>query len=186
MPLSTPSTIGPKFRDMNLNYLAKRLLGRPTCLMDAGAKLGSKARILNPRDDSRYIKIGADSFINGELCVLPHGGNIVIGQRCYIDEGTRIWSGMSITIEDDVVIGPDVNIFDNISHPLSARKRAVQAKQILTIGHPKEMHGLLLDEPIYIGEGSMIGARSFILRGATIAAKTLIEPGSMITRTLAR
>ncbi|MGY4222702.1 acetyltransferase-like isoleucine patch superfamily enzyme [Bradyrhizobium sp. USDA 4503] len=166
----------------NFNYLAKVALGRSTCELAPGAKIGSKARILNPRDSNRYIRVGRNTFVNGELCALPHGGDIEIGQRCYIDVGVRIWSGVSIKIGDDVIIGPNVNIFDNISHPLSATKRKVQAISIFTIGHPKDMGGLLLDKPVNIGSGSTIGVGAFILRGATVAPNSIVPPGTIVTK----
>lgn len=166
---------------MNLNYLAKRILGRPTCILAKGAKIGPRARILNPRDSSRYIRIGCRTVIEGELCVLPHGGQIEIGDHCYIDAGTRIWSGISIKIDDDVIIGPNVNMFDNISHPLSVTKRRAHAKQIFTIGHPKDIDSLQ-DKPIRIGRGSQIGAGAHILRGVTIGEGVLVPPGSIVTK----
>lgn len=166
----------------NFNYLAKVALGRPTCELAPGAKIGSKARILNPRDTSRYIRIGRQTFVNGELCVLPHGGDIEIGNGCYIDEGTRIWAGTSLKIEDDVIIGPNVNIFDNISHPLSATERKAHAISIFTVGHPRDMKGLLLDKPITIGRGSTIGAGAFVLRGVVVSPCSLIPPGMVVTK----
>ncbi|MBR1206630.1 MULTISPECIES: acetyltransferase [unclassified Bradyrhizobium] len=166
----------------NFNYLAKVALGRPTCQLASGARIGSKARILNPRDSSRYIRVGRNTFVNGELCALPHGGDIDIGERCYIDVGVRIWSGISIKIEDDVVIGPNVNIFDNISHPLSATKRKEQAISIFTVGHPRDMKGLLLDKPIIIGRGTTIGTGAFVLRGAVVAPDSIVPPGTIVTK----
>ena len=165
---------------MNLNYLAKRILGRSTCILAKGAKIGPKARIMNVRDSSQYLRIGCNSLVNGELCVLAHGGEIEIGERCYIDIGTRIWSGASIKIEDDVIIGPNVNVFDNISHPISAKKRHEHAKQIFTTGHPKQID--LDDKPIRIGRGTIIGAGSFVLRGVTIGENVLVAPGSIVTK----
>jgi len=59
----------------------------------------STARIRNIRGDSDYIVIGANSVIRGELMTFVMGGEIRIGEWCYVGEGTRIWSAGSIEIE---------------------------------------------------------------------------------------
>ncbi|KRP85970.1 hypothetical protein AOQ73_36455 [Bradyrhizobium pachyrhizi] len=166
----------------NLGFLARRLLGRPTCLLDRGAKLSRHARILNARKTSEHIRIGAGSFVSGELFVFAHGGDIEVGRDCFIDRDARIWSAASIKISDQVVIGPGVNIFDNLTHPLSAAQRHAQIRSIFTVGHPAEIN---LDErPVSIGRGAQIGAGSIILRGVEIGENIVVPPGSIVTKSL--
>lgn len=167
---------------LNLHYLIRKALRRPTCILERGARLGSKAKILNARGKSDYIRIGRDSVVLGELFVFAHGGQIEIGKRCYIDAGTRIWSGASIKIEDDVIVGPDVNVFDNRTHPLDAHERHEQIKSIFTIGHPKRID--LGDRPVRICQGALIGARAMILRGVTIGSGSIVLPGAIITKNI--
>ncbi|MGF6426504.1 acyltransferase [Bradyrhizobium elkanii] len=166
----------------NLDYLAKTLLGRPTCKLARGAKLGWNARILNARQSSEHIKIGPNSFVAGEIFVFGHGGDIEIGSNCYIDTGARIWSGGSIKIGDNVVIGPDVNIFDNHTHPLRPAERHAQIKSIFTVGHPKQVN--LDDRPVLIGNGAQIGAKAIILRGVVIGDNVTVPPGSVVSKSI--
>ena len=77
---------------MNLDYMARRVLGRPTCSLAAHAKLYPSARIRNASGRDAHIRVGSRSMILGELLTFAHGGEIEIGEWCYVGEGTRIWS----------------------------------------------------------------------------------------------
>src|SRR5690349_13982726 len=124
---------------MNFDYLIQRLLGRATCRLEDGAVLASSARIRNIYGDSDRIRIGCHSYVRGELTTFGQGGLIRIGEWCYVGEGTRIWSAASITIGDRVLISHSANIFDNLTHPLDARARHEQIKQIFKKGHPRDI-----------------------------------------------
>ncbi len=166
----------------NLGFLTKTLLGRPTCRLGKGARLGWRARILNARQSSEHIRIGPDTFVAGELFVFAHGGDIEIGSNCFIDAGARIWSGGSIKIGDNVVIGPDVSVFDNHTHPLRAAERHAQIRSIFTVGHPKQIE--LAERPVIIGDGAQIGAGAIILRGVQIGSKVIVPPGTIVSKSI--
>ena len=163
---------------MNIQLIVQRLRGKATCVADATAKIGSKARIFNIGDDSSLIRIGASTIINGELLVFPHGGNIQIGERCYVGEGTRIWSDTSINIGHRVMIAHNVNIFDNLTHPIDATARHAHFRQIATRGHPKliDLGGL----PIQIADDAWIAAGAFVLRGVSIGKGAIVGAGAVV------
>ncbi|WP_456654780.1 acyltransferase [Bradyrhizobium sp. JR3.5] len=94
---------------MNLDYYLQRLVRRATCRLGADTKLMRTARIRNTRGDSDRIVIGDNSVIRGELMTFAHGGEIKIGEWCYIGEGTRIWSAASIEIGNRVLISHSAN-----------------------------------------------------------------------------
>ena len=151
---------------MNLDYVARRLLGRPTCILNRGAKLYRCARIRNASGKDSEIRVGSHSMILGELLTFAHGGQIQIGTWCYIGEGTRIWSAARILIGDRVLIAHNVNIFDSLTHPVSASARHRQFQMIVTSGHPKEID--LGEQEITIGSDAWIGANAKL--SATAAA----------------
>ena len=103
---------------MNVDYLIQQLIGRATCRLQPDAVLGRGARIRNIRGDSDKIVVGRHSRILGELLTFAHGGEIQIGEWCYLGEGSRIWSAASIVIGNRVLISHAANIFDNLTHPL--------------------------------------------------------------------
>jgi acetyltransferase-like isoleucine patch superfamily enzyme len=165
---------------MNLDYWIQRLIGRATCRLRQGAVLGFPARIRNIRGDSDKIIVGAHSHIFGELLTFAHGGEIRIGEWCYVGEGTRIWSAASIEIGDRVLISHSANIFDSLTHPLRVAARHEQVRQIFQQGHPQQ---LSLDEkPVKIGDDAWIGAGAMVMRGVTVGNGGIVAAGAVVTR----
>jgi acetyltransferase-like isoleucine patch superfamily enzyme len=168
---------------MNLDYLARRLAGRPTCTLARDARLYPSARIRNASGRDTHIQVGSRSMILGELLTFAHGGEIEIGEWCYVGEGTRIWSASRITIGDRVLIAHNVNIFDNLTHPVGARARHTQFQKIVLSGHPKEID--LGERAIHISSDAWIGANAILLRGVTIGVGAIVGAGAVVTRDVA-
>ena len=165
---------------MNLDYWLRRLSGRATCVLEHGARLQASARIRNIRGENDCIRVGRHSLVAGELLVFAHGGNITIGDWCYIGEGARIWSSGSIEIGDRVLISHGVNIFDSLTHPLKAGARHEQFKAITRTGHPREID--LGERPVSLGNDVWIGAGASILRGVSLEEGAIVGAGSVVTR----
>ncbi len=165
---------------MNFDYWLQRFTGRATCVLDSNAKLAASARIRNIRGISRYIRIGANSIIAGELLVFAHAGEITIGEWCYIGEGTRIWSSCRLNIGDRVLISHNVNIFDSRTHPLIARQRHAHFKAIAQSGHPHSIDNLG-ERPVVVGNDVWIGANACVLRGVTVGEGAIIGAGAVVT-----
>ena len=126
------------------------------------------------------IVVGRHSRILGELFTFAHGGEIKIGEWCYVGEGTRIWSAASIVIGNRVLISHNANIFDSLTHPLGAAARHRQIREIFTRGHPREIS---LDEsPVRIGDDAWIGAGAMVLRGVTVGEGGVVAAGAVVTK----
>lgn len=165
---------------MNVDYLIQRLIGRATCRLQPDAALGSSARIRNIRGDSNKITIGRHSRILGELLTFAHGGEIKIGDWCYVGEGSRIWSAASIIIGNRVLISHSANVFDNLTHPLGAGARHQQIRQIFSQGHPRDIS---LDEsPVRLCDDAWIGAGAMVLRGVTVGEGGIVAAGAVVTK----
>lgn len=165
---------------MNFHYQIRRLLGRPTCVMHPEARLHARARIINIGDRSELISIGRSAIVEGELLVFPHGGRISVGDWCYIGPGTRIWSDSSIFIGHRVMISHNVNIFDNLTHPINAAARHAQFRQIAKTGHPRAID--LGGKPVHIGDDVWISAGATVLRGVSIGQGSVVGAGAVVTR----
>jgi acetyltransferase-like isoleucine patch superfamily enzyme len=164
---------------MNLRYIVRSMLGRRPCVLHAGARLHSTARVVNIQGRADLIEVGASSIVRGELLVFAHGGSIGIGQSCYVGEGTRIWSASSIRIGSRVMISHGVNIFDNLTHPLDAHQRARHFDQISTTGHPGAID--LGERPVTIEDDAWIAACAIVLRGVTIGRGAIVGAGAVVT-----
>jgi acetyltransferase-like isoleucine patch superfamily enzyme len=165
---------------INLHLIAQRAAGRSTCVKAGSAIISSGARIYNLSGGSERIRIGNRSIVQGELMTLAHGGQIKVGDWCYIGKGSRLWSGASIDIGDRVLIAHGVDIFDTLTHPLDAAGRHRQFQAIYLKGHPTDLD--LDDRPVRIGDDAWIGAGAFVLRGIQIGAGAIVAARSVVSR----
>ena len=91
----------------------------------------------------KFIKIGKNVFINHACTFLDMGG---------------------ITIEDNVLIGPKVNLITE-NHPLNPADRKA-----------------LITKPIIIKKNAWIGAAATILAGVTIGENSVIAAGAVVSK----
>ena len=155
-------------------------------MLDRIAEISSDALITDdatvynksrPRDK---IKIGERSRLMGQLFLFDQEGEIVIGRDCFIGPDTRIWSAKKISIGDRVLIAHNVNIHDNISHPLDAQIRYRENCDFVKTGvhNPVDIKGTA----ITIEDDVWIGFNATILRGVRIGRGAIIGAGSLVTK----
>ncbi|KAJ3206937.1 hypothetical protein HDU67_007839 [Dinochytrium kinnereticum] len=96
-----------------------------------------------------------------------YGSNIVLGKNVYMNSGVTILDCNKVTIGDDVLIAPGVQIYAAY-HPLDPELRKD--------GGPE------LAKPIVIGNDVWIGGASVILPGVTIGNGAVIGGGSVVTK----
>lgn len=135
----------------------------------------------NCQNDKTKIRVGNNSHISGTLIIFPYGGEIQIGDNCYIGDLSRLWSAEKITIGNDVLISHNVNIIDTNSHEINAQERAENGREILKNGLPKRK-GNVLSSPIVIGDNVWINFNAIILKGVTIGKGSIIAAGTVITK----
>lgn len=161
-------------------HLIKYLPKKPHCTLGKHSVLYKSARIANNLKLCEKIRIGDYSHIRGELLVFGHGGNIEIGDYCYIGSNSYVWSAKNIMIGDRVLISHNCNIFDNDTHPLEPKARHRQFVEIITTGQPKEID--LNEQEIIIEDDVLISANSIILKGVHIGRGAIIGAGSVVTK----
>jgi len=111
----------------------------------SGTQLDVSSTILLPI----YINIGQFSRI---------GKNVVINHACsFLDIG-------GITIEDDVLIGPKVNLITE-GHPLNPAERKA-----------------LMVKPVIIKRNVWIGAGATILPGVTVGENAMVAAGAVVNK----
>lgn len=96
---------------------------------------------------------------------IDYACQISIGERVLINYGFHTTSSAGITIEDDVMIGPDVNV--------------------LTINHDFADLWTLIPKPVRICRGAWIGARAIICPGVTIGEGSIVAAGAVVTKDVA-
>ncbi|AIK96628.1 sugar O-acetyltransferase [Candidatus Paracaedibacter acanthamoebae] len=110
-----------------------------------GTKIDDSTTIFAPfyTNFGRFIQIGKNVFINHACSFLDMGG---------------------ITIEDEVLIGPKVNLITE-NHPLNPNDRQA-----------------LITKPVTIKRKAWIGANATILPGVTIGENSIVAAGAVVSR----
>lgn len=92
------------------------------------------------------------------------GRNIRVGRNVFINHACEFMDRGGITLEDDVLIGPKVNLI-TISHPLDPTTR-------------RSMYCA----PIIIKKGAWLGAAVTVMPGVTIGKNSVVAAGAVVTR----
>ena len=143
------------------------------------------SRIENNQANKKAIMIGSHCRVLGQLLVFRDGGNIRIGESCFIGEDSRIWSAIGIEIGSGVLISHGVNIHDTVSHSLSAASRRQHIRQIFSTGHPSTFEDPPARATIVIEDDVWLGFNSTVLKGVTIGRGAVVGAASMVTKDVA-
>ena len=128
--------------------------------------------------DSKFKHFGKGAeFRPGAYAVAC--SNILIGQNVIIRPGSMLFAnpggiGGSITIEDDVLIGPGVQFYT------SYHKFSDPATPIYFQGHDEVSE----NDSITVHRGAWIGANVVLLRGVTIGKNSVVAAGSVVTKSV--
>lgn len=108
-----------------------------------------------PLDNTSFIQTPV--FVN-------HAEFVKIGKSIYINHACTMLALGKITIEDDVLIGPKVNLLSE-GHPLEpARRKALEVK------------------PVVIKRNAWIGAGASILPGVTVGENAVVAAGAVVNK----
>lgn len=92
------------------------------------------------------------------------GRHIRIGKNVFINTGAMFTDLGSITLEDNVLIAPRVNIL-TVNHP----------------EQPSQRRGLIL-KPVVIKTNAWIGAGATILPGVTVGENAIVAAGAVVSK----
>lgn len=95
---------------------------------------------------------------------INYGKNTRLGKNVFINHACSFLDLGGITIEDNVLIGPKVNLLSE-GHPISPKDR-----QILSTGK------------IHIKNNAWIGAAATILAGVTVGKNSVVAAGSVVSK----
>jgi maltose O-acetyltransferase len=117
--------------------------------------------------ESLLGSIGEDTEIRAPLFV-DYGSNLHFGARCFANFGLTALDVATITIGDDVQIGPHVQLLTP-THPVAPQLRRQRWESA---------------SPITIGDNVWLGGGVIVLPGVTIGANTVVGAGSVVVRDL--
>jgi len=140
-----------------------------------------EAGVDNLQKNKEKIRIGTNTHIRGHLQIFEQGGRINIGELCYVGKDSKIWAAAEIIIGNQVLISHNVNIHDNISHPIAAEMRIKDYKRIIGLEDFNVEQFDLKPKSILIKDKAWIGFNSIILKGVTIGTGAIVGAGSVVT-----
>ena len=92
------------------------------------------------------------------------GKNIRVGKNVFINHACTFMDRGGITIEDNVLVGPKVNLI-TINHPQDPAKRQST-----------------ISTPIVIKKNAWLGAGAMIMPGVTIGENSIVSAGAVVTK----
>ena len=116
------------------------------------------------------IKIGRECHIDSFVKIKPVGGygDVVIGERCYLNSGCVLYSGNGITIGNDVLIAANCTLAA-VNHEYRSRNEIISRQ-----GFKKSRGGIKIEDDVWIG------ANCILLDGVTIRRGCVIGAGSLV------
>jgi acetyltransferase-like isoleucine patch superfamily enzyme len=108
-----------------------------------------------------------DSFV--KIKFTGGKGDITVGNNCYINSGSVIYSGDGVRIGDNSLISPNVAIVAT-DHIYSDSTTLIRLQ-----GFRKSLTGISIGKDVWIGSGSVILNNTIIGDGCVIAANSTIR-----------
>jgi virginiamycin A acetyltransferase len=138
--------------------------------IDAAAVISPLAHLLPSVRGTRMV-IGAKTQVMEFVVIkcVGGGGDIVIGENCYINPHCVLYSGNGIRLGNDVLLAPGV-IIAPANHALSRRDIPIRLQ-----GFMPSRGGVVVENDVWIG------ANSVLIDGVHIGCGAVIAAGSVVT-----
>lgn len=138
--------------------------------IDASAKIDPDARIF-PSSRGTRIVIGARTWLDAFVVVRCVGGmgDIVIGDDCFVNAHSVLYSGNGITMGNHVLLAPHVSIVP--SNHAYARRDVPMAHQRFM----PSRGGTTIEDDVWIGANAVLLDGAYIERGAVIGAGSVVS-----------
>lgn len=95
---------------------------------------------------------------------INYGKNLKLGNNVFINQNCQMLDLGGITIEDNVMIGPRVNLLSE-THPVEPEQREA-----------------LIGKPIHIKKHAWVGAGATILPGVTVGEHSVVAAGAVVSK----
>ncbi len=131
------------------------------------------SRLADIEDSQRgsLISIGAESRVDSFVKIKPAGGmgDVIIGERTYINSGCVIYTGNGIKIGDDVLIAANCTLAP-VNHEYS-HKAPTFARQ----GFKPSKGGIIIEDNVWIGANVVLLDGTYISTGVVIGAGSVVR-----------
>lgn len=117
------------------------------------------------------VLIGAESRIDSFVKIKPVGGSgdVVLGERCYLNSGCVIYSGNGVRIGNDVLIAANCTLAP-VNHAYRDRHRLIRQQ-----GFAPSRGGILIEDDVWIGANCVLLDGAVLRRGCVVGAGSLVR-----------
>lgn len=126
---------------------------------------------LEPSQRGTRLVVGAECRIDSFVKVKPVGGrgDVVIGERCYLNSGCVLYSGNGISIGNDVLIAANCTLAP-VNHAFRERDRLICEQ-----GFDPSRGGIVIEDDVWIGANCVLLDGAVLRRGCVVAAGSLVR-----------
>ncbi len=134
------------------------------------AKVSSLADIEVSVRGTRIV-IGAYSVIDSFVKIKPVGGtgDVILGEKCYLNSGCVLYSGNGILIGDHVSIAANCT-FAPVNHEFRDKEKLIQQQ-----GFRPSKGGIIIEDDVWIGANCVLLDGSVLREGCVIGASSLVR-----------
>jgi virginiamycin A acetyltransferase len=117
------------------------------------------------------IEVGDDVLIDSFVKIKPAGGSgdVRVGARSQLNSGVVIYSGNGVTIGEDVLVAANVT-FAPVNHEFHSREMPIRRQ-----GFQPTRGGIVIEDDVWIGAGSVLLDGAFVRHGAIVGANSLVR-----------
>lgn len=117
------------------------------------------------------VVIGRECRIDSFVKIKPAGGSgdVVLGQRCYVNAGCVLYSGNGIQIGNDVLIAANCTLAP-VNHAFRDRDRLIREQ-----GFGPSRGGIVIEDDVWIGANCVLLDGAVLRRGCVVAAGSLVR-----------
>ena len=137
---------------------------------DATASISQLADIDESTRGTRIV-VGAHSVIDSFVRIKCAGGtaDVVIGDHCYLNSGTVIYTGNGIQMGHHVLIAANCTLAP-VNHECRDRSRLILEQRF-----SPSKGGIVIEDDVWIGAGCVLLDGTVIRRGAVIGAGAVVR-----------
>lgn len=138
--------------------------------IDRARQLTFQINQTDPADSKKINKLEHELLTNGLLegsfltppFQIDCASRVFLGKNVFVNHGLTVMSLESITIDDGVMMGPEV--------------------ALLTVNHEPKNIRVVKAAEIHIKKNAWIGARAIVLPGVTIGENAIVGSGAVVTK----
>lgn len=141
-------------------------------VVGAGTKISALADIEDSVRGTRIV-FGDDCVVDAFVKLKPAGGtgDVIIGDRCFLNSGVVLYSGNGIHLGNDVLVAANCTLAP-VNHAF-----ADPGRRITEQGFAPSRGGIVVEDDVWIGagcillDGAQVGQGSIISAGSVVASK---------------